>query len=46
MASQFVPNTKTGILSRGRSHYFCGSHSLDGSVYMSACQGVCLGERK
>ena len=38
-AAPFVPNHKSGVLSEGGSHFFCGSYSTDGSVYMSACQG-------
>lgn len=39
-AAAYVPNKKVGTLDRGDGHFFCGSYSADGLVYMSACQST------
>jgi len=39
-AAAYVPNKKVGTLDHGDGHFFCGSYSADGLVYMSACQST------
>ena len=36
---RFLPN-HCAIIERFRSKAFCGTYSFDGSVFMSACQGL------
>jgi hypothetical protein len=40
MSQQFMPNKLSGFAGQYNNQAFCGQFSQDGTVFMSACQGM------